>query len=291
MKIIRADHLGWCFGVRDAVTLVHRLATHGPVTVLGELVHNDTVNSDLRKRGVLLQDRLEQVATDVAVITPHGMSTTALEQVRAAVPVVVEAVCPLVRLVHHALRELVADGRHPVIIGKRDHVEVRGLTGDLREYDVVLTEADVAGMSARARLGIVAQTTQPIERVKMLVALIRDRFPAADLRLVDTVCQPTKQRQWAAAELAKQSDVVVVVGGRHSNNTRELAETCARFCSRVQRVEGAADLQQAWFHRDDIVGITAGTSTPDEAIAAVGTWLRHLANEVESRPVSQSRPR
>jgi len=282
MRIIRAEHLGWCFGVRDAVTLVHRLADHGPVTVLGELVHNETVNAGLRQRGVLLQDTREPVTTNVAVITAHGTSAAALERVRATVPVVVEATCPLVQLAHNTIRELVAEGFHPVIVGQRNHIEVRGLTGDLREYDIVLTEADVAGMSARGRFGIVAQTTQPIERVKTLAAVVRERFPAAEVRLVDTVCQPTKQRQWAAAALAKQSDIVVVIGGRYSNNTRELAETCAQFCGRVERVETAADLQWSWFHRDDTVGITAGTSTPDEVIAAVERWLAQLSEELHA---------
>jgi 4-hydroxy-3-methylbut-2-enyl diphosphate reductase len=107
--------------------------------------------------------------------------------------------------------------------------------------------------------------------------LISERFPQSEVRFVDTVCQPTKQRQNAAIELAKQSDVVVVIGGAHSNNTHELIKTCSRFCPRVHHVQTAADLREEWFCAQDIAGITAGTSTPDAAIGEVEHWLREFA--------------
>ncbi len=129
-----------------------------------------------------------------------------------------------------AWRSWCAEGFHPVIIGKRDHVEVRGMTEDLDEFDVVLSEADVASLRERPRFGVIAQTTQPIDRVRQLVRLIRERFPESEVRFIDTVCQPTKQRQNAAVELAQKCDVVIVIGGAHSNNTHELVKTCSRFC-------------------------------------------------------------
>jgi 4-hydroxy-3-methylbut-2-enyl diphosphate reductase len=189
---------------------------------------------------------------------------------------VLEATCPLVHVAHRALAKLVAAGFHPVIIGKRDHVEVRGMTGDLAEYDVVLSESDVANLRERPRFGVMAQTTQPIERVRRLVQSLRERFPQSEVRFVDTVCQPTKQRQHAAVELAQQCDVIVVIGGAHSNNTRELVETCARHCSRVHHIQIAADLREDWFHSADTIGITAGTSTPDAVIDAVEQQIRDL---------------
>ena len=118
-----------------------------------------------------------------------------------------------------------------------------------------------------------AQTTQPIERVRHWVQRIRERFPQAEVRFVDTVCQPTKQRQSAAIELAQTCDVVIVIGGAHSNNTHELVKTCARFCARVHHVQTAAGLRADWFFADDVVGITAGTSTPDAVIDAIEKQL------------------
>ena len=153
-----------------------------------------------------------------------------------------EATCPLVHVAHRAVAKLVREGYHPVIVGKREHVEVRGLTEDLGDFDVVLSEADVFELRERARFGVAAQTTQPIEKVRGLVGLIRRRFPAAEVRFVDTVCQPTKQRQNSAIELAQQAEVVVVIGGAHSNNTQELVRTvqpllrAGASCARGERL-------------------------------------------------------
>ena len=187
---------------------------------------------------------------------------------------------------HRALSQLVAEGFHPVIIGKRDHVEVRGMTEDLGEFDVVLSEADVAQLRERPRFGVAAQTTQPIERVRYLVGVIRGRFPNAEVRFVDTVCQPTKQRQHAAVELAQQCSVVIVIGGAQSNNTRELVQTCAEHCERVFHVQTAADLGEDWFHPEDTIGITAGTSTPDPVIEGVERRLLEISSAWEERLVS-----
>lgn len=279
MRILRASHLGWCFGVRDAVALVANEARHGHVAVLGELVHNETVNATLRAQGVQLTRNLDEVHTDTVVVTAHGLSGTALARVHERVPRVLDATCPLVHRAHHAMRQLVADGFHPVVIGKHDHVEVRGLTEDLAEFDVVLADEDVRLLAPRWRYGVVAQTTQPVERVARLVEAIRQRFPESEVRFVDTVCRPTKQRQAAAIALAQQSDAVVVIGGRQSNNTRELAETCAQFCRRVFRVESVEELDVTWFAEAETIGVTAGTSTPDEVIEAVEQWLWALASQ------------
>jgi len=130
-------------------------------------------------------------------------------------------------------------------------------------------------LKERARFGIAAQTTQPIDKVRRLVQLIQNRFPDCEVAFTDTVCQPTKQRQSAAIELARESDVVIVVGGAHSNNTQELVNTCRRYCHRVYHVQTASDLRQEWFEGKDIetIGLTAGTSTPEQLIAAVEQWL------------------
>jgi 4-hydroxy-3-methylbut-2-enyl diphosphate reductase len=263
--------------VRDAVALVERESGHGPVTVLGELVHNDAVNAALRAQGVRIARRVEEVGTDTVIITAHGVSNAMLDCVRQRMPRVLEATCPLVHAAHRAVRELVSAGFHPVIVGQRGHVEVRGLTEDLTEYGVVLGDEDVRFLSPRSRYGVVAQTTQPVERVNRLTELIRRQFPDSEVRLVNTVCLPTKQRQMAAVELAQRSDAVVVIGGRLSNNTRELAETCARHCRCVVRVEDASELQAEWFAGVETVGITAGTSTPDAVIMEVERWLNHEA--------------
>jgi 4-hydroxy-3-methylbut-2-enyl diphosphate reductase len=278
MRIIRAEHLGMCFGVRDAIALAVRQAATEPLTVLGDLVHNETVLAELRSRGVKIAQQVAAVETRTVMITAHGASDRAVGRARERGLAVTEATCPLVRLAHRAVVKLARDGYHPVIVGKREHVEVRGMTEDLEDFDVVLSEADVFGLRERARFGVAAQTTQPIERVRELVRLIRRRFPHAEVRFIDTVCRPTKQRQHAAIELAQQADAVVVIGGAHSNNTQELVRVCSRSCSRVYHVQAAADLREEWFEGAQTVGVTAGTSTPDTSIDEVEQWLNELAS-------------
>ena len=151
------------------------------------------------------------------------------------------------------------------------------MTEDLAEYDVVLSEESVNDLRERPKLGIAAQTTQPIDRVRYLVGLICIRFPNAQIRFIDTVCQPTKQRQEAAVDLAKQCDLVLVIGGAHSNNTRELVNTCRQFCGRVEHIQSASDIREDWFECVKKVGLTAGTSTPDSVIEAVEARLRDIA--------------
>jgi 4-hydroxy-3-methylbut-2-en-1-yl diphosphate reductase len=278
MRILRAEYLGMCFGVRDAIALALKQSRTEPVTVLGDLVHNETVLADLRARGVRIAQQVGAVETRTVMITAHGASDQAMGRVRERGLNLMEATCPLVRVAHRAIANLARAGYHPVVVGKRDHVEVRGLTEDLEAFDVVLSEADVLELNERPRFGVAAQTTQPIEKVRGVVELIRRRFPASEVRFIDTVCQPTKQRQNAAIELAQHADVVVVIGGARSNNTHELVRTCGRYCSRVYHVQTAGDLCEAWFEGAQTVGVTAGTSTPDSSIREIEAWLQELSN-------------
>jgi 4-hydroxy-3-methylbut-2-enyl diphosphate reductase len=278
MKIIRAEHLGMCFGVRDAIALAVKQSKKEPLTVLGDLVHNERVLSELSARGVRIAPPEAPIETRTVMITAHGASQRAMNRVRNGGFQVLEATCPLVHVAHRAVATLVREGFHPVIIGKRGHVEVRGLTEDLADFDIVLSETDVFELQPRARFGIAAQTTQPIETVRRLVELIRQRFASSEVRFVDTVCQPTKQRQSSAVELAREANVVVVIGGAHSNNTHELVKTCRRYCARVHHVQAAQDLCEEWFKPEDTVGITAGTSTPDPCIDEIEKRLRTFAD-------------
>jgi 4-hydroxy-3-methylbut-2-en-1-yl diphosphate reductase len=279
VRVIRAEHLGMCFGVRDAIALAFGRAEAAPLTVLGDLVHNADVLAALRASGIAIARDPAQVKTHTVMVTAHGASQRALASTRARGLEVVEATCPLVQVAHRAVRALLDEGYHPVIIGQRAHVEVRGLTDDLDDFDVVLDESDVERIERHPRIGIAAQTTQPIDRVRCLVELIRRKFPESDIRFIDTVCHPTKERQSAAAELARRSDVVIVVGGENSNNTRELVNTCSRHCAQVHHIQTESDIRPEWFLAALTVGITAGTSTPDEVIDRVEQHIQTLASE------------
>lgn len=269
MKIKIARHMGLCFGVKDAIQLAEETAQKSPVTIYGPLAHNPAIQNRLTRRGVQFTNNHQTAKTETLIVTAHGTSDKKRSEIREAGFEVKDATCPLVHFAHRSLLELVKGGYYPVIIGNADHIEVRGLTGDLENYTVVLSSSDISRIPNVNRIGIISQTTQPVDRVQELVDSIKTRFTKAEVRFTDTVCHPTKQRQKAAIELGQQSDVVIVIGGKTSNNTRQLSETVSRFCNRVYQIESAEDLSKAWFLPEDVVGITAGTSTPDETIQPV----------------------
>ncbi len=281
MKITLASHFGMCFGVRDALRHTHDAASRQPITVLGELVHNPLVADHLQTLGVRngnLRDRSSS-STETVVITAHGAADSARRAWIDSGFSLIDTTCPLVRKAHRALECLVLAGYTPVVIGQVDHVEVRGLTGDFPEAVVIMEAADFARIPASKKIGVVSQTTQPIDRVQALVEALRENFPDSEVRFTDTVCQPTKDRQTALRELCESNDTIVVVGGNNSNNTAQLADTARQLGCRAWQVERAEDLRTHWFARSKEIGVTAGTSTLDETVHQVVERLRQIGNE------------
>ena len=278
MKIKLAEHYGLCFGVRDAIAQAERLAEQGPLTVLGELVHNPVVRERLAQRGVL-EGALDHdsAPTQQVIITAHGASDRKRAEWRDAGFGVADGTCPLVRHAHTQLGLLVGIGCFPVVIGKRGHVEVHGLVGDFPEAYVVEAEDDIALLPHRERYGVIAQTTQPVEKVHALVETIRRARPLSEVRFTDTVCQPTKNRQNALRKLIAACDTMIVVGGRNSNNTLQLVTAASAAGLTVFHIERAEELDPAWFRDAENVGLTAGTSTLKETVAAVHERLKRIA--------------
>jgi len=276
MNILLATHHGMCFGVRDALRATHDAAKRQPVTILGQLVHNPLVDRYLSAVGARRGDLhdLRSAETPHVVITAHGASDVDRGAWRESGREITDTTCPLVHKAHQALAMLVREGYQPVVIGQRTHVEVRGLIGDHPQAVVVLSEADLDQIPSHPRLGVVSQTTQPVEVALRLVASIKQRFAASEVRFVDTICHPTKQRQTALEDLCRQCDHVVVIGGRNSNNTRQLAEKAATLGAHVFQIESDAELQPAWFANAETIGVTAGTSTLDETVHAVVERLK-----------------
>jgi len=281
MKITLADHFGICFGVRDAISQAEQLAATGPLTVLGELVHNPIVRERLRTQGVA-ETSLDHPTTAArrVMITAHGASDAKRERWKSLGAMVADGTCPLVRHAHEKLKELVDDGYFPVVIGKPEHVEVNGLIGDFPEAVVLSSHEDVSQLSSRSRYGIISQTTQPIEFVRQIVALIRRAHPKSEVRFVDTVCKPTKDRQSALRKLIAEAELIVVVGGKSSNNTRQLVETCRSAGRRAIHIERAEELNGNDFADIEVVGLTAGTSTLPQTVEAVFARLKEFAEHV-----------
>ncbi|MGB8169873.1 MAG: 4-hydroxy-3-methylbut-2-enyl diphosphate reductase [Chthoniobacteraceae bacterium] len=279
MKIQIAEHYGLCFGVRDAIAEAERLAQQGPLTILGELVHNPVVRERLAEHGVRegrITD-LESARTAQVMITAHGASDAARAGWRRAGFGVSDGTCPLVRHAHDQLRVLVKLGYFPIVIGKRGHVEVLGLTGDFPEAMVIEDAADFAALPPSERYGVISQTTQPSDKVLALVEALRRARPQSEVRFSDTVCQPTKNRQNALRKLIADCDTMVVVGGRNSNNTLQLVAAASVAGLRVFHIERPDELDAEWFRDAEMVGLTAGTSTLKETVAAVHARLEEIA--------------
>ena len=278
MKIQLAEHYGLCFGVRDAIAQAERLAAQAPLTILGELVHNPVVRERLAQRGVheaaLGHD---SAPTPQVMITAHGASDRKRAEWREAGFGVADGTCPLVRHAHTQLSLLVGLGYFPVVLGKRGHVEVEGLIGDFPEACVVENEDDISRLPHRERYGVISQTTQLVEKALALVEAIRRAQPQSEVRFTDTVCQPTKNRQNALRQLIAECDTMVVVGGRNSNNTAQLVTAASAAGLTVFHIERAEELDPAWFRDAENVGLTAGTSTLKETVAAVYERLHQIA--------------
>lgn len=284
MDVIRAEVLGMCFGVRDALRAIAGVSRPMEVTVHGQLVHNEEVSRRLQVLGFGTTGECEEArrgvpATPVVLITAHGVSDRERARLESAGKTLIDTTCPLVTRAHDAAKKLHADGYFVVVIGRRDHVEVRGIVGDLERFEVVGSVDDVTVYPAD-RIGVVAQTTTP-ERV---AARVRDtivaRNPQARVKYVDTVCLPTKEHQRSLERLIDRVDAMVVVGGRQSNNTRELAALCRERGTPAWQVAEADEIDPSWFEGVATVGLTAGTSTLDETIRAVEDALRAIPSKV-----------
>jgi len=289
MKITIADHRGMCFGVRDALRTTIDLAKQEPLTILGELVHNPIVRERLHSLGAGEGDldQSRNAETSTVVITAHGSAESQKQSWRARGHRVVDTTCPLVMKAHRVLEALVLAGYHPVVVGKMDHVEVRGLTKDLPESSVLLYPEEAAALPMAERYGVVAQTTQPLDHVRNVVDAIRNQFPESEVRFVDTVCQPTKDRQNALAELCRTHDTIVVVGGNNSNNTAQLTAKARSLGCRAIQVENASQLKRESFTGSAAIGVTAGTSTLEETLLQVVDRLRAFFPDCDGGKISE----
>ena len=276
--VVRAAAMGMCFGVRDALARMRGMEDPQAVTVHGQLVHNEQVLADLEARGFrqVPENRRHGIpATPKVLITAHGVSDRERRRLAGHGAVLVDTTCPLVIHAHDAARRLEQDGRLVIVIGVPGHVEGQGIVGNLTRYLVVSGNDQVMEWGL-PRLGVIAQTTTQPETAARLLELIRARNPKADIRTIDTICQPTKDRGTALEDLLERVDALVVVGGRNSNNTGQLARRARRRGRPSFHVQGPADLDADALGPYRILGLTAGTSTPNETIDAVDSALRSL---------------
>jgi len=283
MEIIKATDLGFCFGVRRATEMMEAAAGElGPMHSLGSTVHNRQVVEQLRRRGVQVISGLDEVNGLPVAITAHGVGPHVLADLNARGVRVVDTTCPIVTRSQQWAKRLAEEGYGVIIFGDPNHKEVRGVLG--WADGKVLAVPEVDGLAELpswmpSRIGVLAQTTETEERFAAFVQrLLANHFARiSDIRVINTLCNATASQQAAASSLARSVDVVIVVGGKDSANTRHLAEVARETGTSTHHIETAEEIESAWLIGCERVGVTAGTSTPDYVIDAVVDRLRELA--------------
>lgn len=281
MEIEKARVLGFCFGVKRAVALIEKAAHEGnTLETLGAVVHNKTVTDNLQRRGVRVIHNLSEAKGPAVAISSHGTGPDTARQIQALNLRAVDATCPRVRSAQRVAEELSGKGFRVIVFGDADHPEVRGILGWAGGNGMASLDAEaILAADPAQRLGILSQTTQNRASFANFVSRITERWlpGGKEIRAVNTICQATAQRQCAAAELAGKADIMIVVGGRTSSNTKRLAEVCRNSGVETHMIETAEDIDPAWLTGRRHAGVTAGTSTPEEAIEAVVERLRLLS--------------
>jgi len=270
MNVILAQPRGFCAGVIRAIEIVERtLETYeAPVYVLHEIVHNRYVVDNLRKRGAVFVETLEEVPTDaICIFSAHGVATTVVKGAEARQLHVIDATCPLVTKVHFQAQRYANKGFEIIIIGHAGHPEVEGTRGCVDdEVHILCSVAEVENLEVRNpdKLAYVTQTTLSIDDTHDVIAALTKRFPNIQGPSVSDICYATQSRQNAVRQIAADIDILLVVGAQNSSNSNRLREVGKRTnVKQAYLIEDAHDLNEAWFNKDIKIGITAGASTPE----------------------------
>ncbi len=282
MQVEKASELGLCYGVRRAVDMVRdAVLHHGSLQTLGPLAHNRVLLNELALQGVTAVGSSQELSEPAVVVSAHGVAPETMRQLVQRDIAIIDTTCPIVARAQHVVAEMAHEGLTIVIFGDAHHTEVRGLLGWAGEKGIAALDAstlqDRYPSFEGAQVGIISQTTQRVEDFSVFVQHACDRvlYEGRELRIVNTLCDATRRRQAAAAELALTVDAIIVIGGRNSANTQRLAETCAAIVE-THSVESADEIDESLLRGKSRVGLTAGASTPDSSIEMVQSRLRQL---------------
>ncbi len=275
--------MGFCFGVRRAVEMMEEAAQQsGPLTSLGSTVHNRQVVEKLREQGVDVVANLDEIKGRPVAVTAHGVGPQVLEALNQLGVPLVDTTCPIVTRSQQWARRLAKEGFAVIVFGDPDHKEVRGVLGWAEGRGIAIAdEADLDRLpeDLPSRVAVLSQTTHTEARFASFVRrLFETRMERiSELRVINTLCNATTSQQAAAQELARQVDLMIVIGGRESANTRHLAEVCREEGVETYHVESADEIEPQWLAGRQRVGVTAGASTPDSAVDEVTARLEEMA--------------
>ena len=281
MKILLAKDAGYCFGVRDAVNLAYDKAKdYGEVYMLGTIVHNEKVVEDLSKAGTRVVDKLAEVRKDKPILfRAHGTAPKVWDKAKNKNLNIIDATCPLVTEIHDEIKKLEAEGRRTIIIGDHGHDEVVGIASQVKDPFIIATAEEAKALRKTKRAGVVSQSTQTIENVQKIINIIMTKV--FDLRFVNTICFPTKRNQSQIKELAKQCDVMIVIGSFSSANSKRLTALAKERNENSYQVATADEIEPRWLKQAETVGVSAGASTPDNIINDVLTKIKEIGKVPE----------
>ena len=277
MKVIVAGHAGFCYGVRRAVSIAMRIKKKNNFRAftLGPLMHNPQMVEKLKEEGLVAISSLDSCKGKKVMVRTHGTTPENIKKAEQYCCDIIDATCPFVKKAHKAAGKLHNEGYAVFIVGETIHPEVMGIVGYANgKAQVLKDENELPDLSGIEKAGLVAQTTISEQVFASVAAAIVPEIK--ELRVFNTICSATKERQQAAVQLSGEVSVMIVVGGKNSANTARLAELCATACGRVYHIEVAGELRKDWFESSDIVGVTAGASTPDWIVQEVVDMLNQM---------------
>ena len=290
MEILLAKDMGFCWGVRRAIDIMEKATEErGEIVSLGPIVHNPQVVRELEDKGVRASDKIPYDNSLPVAITAHGAGPEVLQEARARGAEVIDTTCPIVTRSQRWAKKMAEAGFTVVIFGDARHREVKGVLGWAGSHGLALQDGDPIPDDLPSRLAIISQTTQSPQRFADFVSrLMREHVDTiSELRVINTLCDVTSSQQAAASELAGEVDLMLVVGGHNSANTKHLLEVCREEGASAYHVESPAEVKAEWLKGCERVGIAAGASTPDSTVEAVVRRIQSLGAELEGAPSSR----
>lgn len=290
MKTVLAPKAGFCFGVKRALDLAMKTAKESKKNIytLGPLIHNPQVVEDLSEKGIKVVRDLSEIPEGVIIVRSHGVGPEVFKIANERGLQIIDATCPFVKKAQELAREFNEQGYQVIVVGDREHPEVTGIIGWTGQKGIVVeTPEQALKLSTMNKIGIISQTTQPEENFRRIVSVLREK--AEEVKTYNTICHATRDRQDAAVELAKKVDVIIVVGGKNSANTKKLARLCSDTGTPTFHIETAEEIQKEWLEGKQTIGITAGASTPDWIIEEVKSYMEDVTNaENEKRQMEEA---
>lgn len=285
MEIIVAKRAGFCFGVKRAIDISFNIANkkQAGIYTFGPIIHNPQVIESLKAKGIAPTEDIEKDDIKTLIIRTHGIPLNLYEKASKAGYEVVDTTCPFVKKAQHYAKLLQTEGYQVIILGDSEHPEVKGLVSYAGD-DVIVINGKTEGHGEiekmpklpklKKKVGIVVQTTQPVEGLKKLIGRVIEQ--SKEIKVYNTICNSTALRLKETAEMAKKVEVMLVVGGKNSANTTQLANLCAAFPIKTYHIETADELRKKWFEGVNRTGITAGASTPDWIIKSIEEKIKEL---------------